>query len=289
MVNRKAGLRGKLEPKSFGLKYVHEYGLESDKGFPESLDVTRGITDWGMLGNGPDPTLTVHGGQPVGDCVVAGTVHNRMSKLSSYHEPTSDEVVQSYLDFTGGVDSGINMADWFKHLFDTGQIKGFAPVDFSSRMNLESAMAEFDGVLLGVQLPADADQQFEEGLPWTFDNSPTAGGHCVVLVKYDNTSSMDTVVTWGALQNAQVGWERVVDEAWVILTQEDLDRLGSKADALLADLRALPGSVSSTESIAIPPEVESFAFDLVIKELEAIAEHLIKVIEKLHQHKGKSI
>ena len=67
------------------------------------IDKTGGITDWGMGGNGPDPTLTANGGQPVGDCgPCACPMHADMLTAVLAGLPlgqntmTSDQVVDLY-------------------------------------------------------------------------------------------------------------------------------------------------------------------------------------------------
>src|ERR1700721_2273320 len=80
---RKAGLRGRLPKKApaerFNIQYLSAY-LPSPLPAPTyPVDVTAGITDWEMLGNGPDPTCTTHP-KGVGDCTFAGRQHNRIAK-----------------------------------------------------------------------------------------------------------------------------------------------------------------------------------------------------------------
>ena len=64
MPTRNAGLRGRLPKKPpaerFNIQYLSSY-LTSPLPAPAyPVDVTAGITDWQMLGNGPDPTCTTH-------------------------------------------------------------------------------------------------------------------------------------------------------------------------------------------------------------------------------------
>jgi hypothetical protein len=48
------------------------------------VDVSAGITDWGMLGNGPDPAAQAH---PAGvnDAAFAGLQHYRMRQMVDMH------------------------------------------------------------------------------------------------------------------------------------------------------------------------------------------------------------
>ena len=87
--SRVAGLTGCLPPlppaERLPVKYLHEY-LTGGLGAPSyPVDVTGGIgrTDWGMLGNGPDPTCTSHP-RGVGDCTFAGREHYHYAKAACY-------------------------------------------------------------------------------------------------------------------------------------------------------------------------------------------------------------
>jgi hypothetical protein len=104
--HRSPGKRGRL-PKlapadRFPLKYLKEY-TRSGQPLPAPsypVDVTNGITAWGMLGNGPDPTCTGHP-NGVGDCTFAGRQHYRMAKAARGQETetweTSNQLVAEYL------------------------------------------------------------------------------------------------------------------------------------------------------------------------------------------------
>jgi hypothetical protein len=71
---RTAGLRGRLPKKSpaerFNIQYLSAYLTAPLPAPAYPIDVTAGITDWEMLGNGPDPTCTTHP-KGVGDCTFA--------------------------------------------------------------------------------------------------------------------------------------------------------------------------------------------------------------------------
>ena len=77
---RVPGLRGRLPVKPPGERFAIEYLCAYLRGplpapsYP--VDVTGGIgdQDWGMLGNGPDPTCTTYP-NGVGDCAFAGSHH----------------------------------------------------------------------------------------------------------------------------------------------------------------------------------------------------------------------
>lgn len=225
---RTAGLRGLLPqrqgPERYAIKWAHEYALLAGPVYP--IDVGQGITDWGMLGN-----------DTYGDCGPAAVAHERML---AHGVPTAQDVIDIYLAYDHGQDQGVVLADFLLWLFQQGWIDGFAPVEPNT---IDSIMYSFRrGVLLGVSLTDDANDLFNQGRPWTVANGEQADpneGHAILKIKADSRSGNGTVVTWGADQIVEYGWEQAcIDEAWVLITKDD----ESMADfaALDADLRALP-------------------------------------------------
>jgi hypothetical protein len=101
------------------------------------------------------------------------------------------------------------------------------------------------GVILGVNLTDDANALFNAGQPWTVANGEQpdpAEGHAILKVGQQQPTGANgygTVVTWGALQEADWTWEQAcVEEAWAIVTKDDMGDVAFAA--LLADLQALP-------------------------------------------------
>jgi hypothetical protein len=249
---RTAGLRGRLPVKPvaerFPIQYLSSYLRAALPAPSYPLDVSAGITEWQMLGNGPDPTLTVNNGQPVGDCTFAGRQHLRMAKAAAGGETetweTTNQLVTEYLAFDHGKDQGANIADLLLAWYKAGKILAFAPVDHTDPSACDSAMEAFHGLYVGVSLTDDADELFGKGEPWTLANGEKPdpnNGHCIVKVKADG-QQLDTWVTWGALQESTVQWAAAcLDEAWAVVTTEDE---AAKLDmpALLADINALGGT-----------------------------------------------
>lgn len=252
---RIAGLRGRLPKKSpqerFNIQYLSSY-LRSPLPAPNyPVNVSAGITDWSMLGNGPDPTCTTHP-NGVGDCTFAGRQHNRMAKAGAGHEQeqweTSNQLVAEYLAYDHGQDLGANIADLLLNWYQTGKILAFAPVDHTHPENVDSAMTAFHGVYAGVNLTPDADQLFVDDMPWTTINGEQPDpqeGHCIVKVAADG-QQYDDWVTWGAIQRSTLDWTAAcVDEAWVLITEEDAEAANLDIDALKADIDTLGGTGGS--------------------------------------------
>ena len=247
---RTPGKRGRLPARApadrFALKYIHQYAVAPLPAPAYPADVSGGIADWGMLGNGPDPTCTTYP-NGVGDCTYAGRQHNRLCKAAADHLTetweTSNELVAEYLAYDHGQDDGAVIADLLLAWYKAGKILAFAPVDHTSPAQVDSAMQAFRGCYAGASLTDDADDLFSEGLPWgSASVTPDPqDGHCIVKVKADG-HQYDTWVTWGAEQRSTLAWTRnCLDECWVLITTEDE---AEKVDmpALLADINALGGT-----------------------------------------------
>jgi len=244
-MSRTPGLRGRKPQRQgedrFAIKWMHEY-LEATPTPAYPIDVSKGITDWGMLGN-----------DQVGDCVPAAIAHDRMLAGAA---PTTDEVVALYMKYDKNQDEGVVIADFLLWLFHQKLIEGFAPV---APATVDPIMAEFNrGILLGVSLTDDAEQLFTDGKPWTVANGETADpseGHGILLVKSQSVDGPKTVVTWGADQEYTLEWGKAcIDEAWAIVTKDDM---GDAAyAALLADLSALPHATDVPPPVAPPAPVE---------------------------------
>lgn len=252
---RTSGHRGRLPVKPpaerFPIQYLSSY-LRAPLPAPAyPVDVSSGITAWGMLGNGPDPTCITRP-DGVGDCTFAGRQHTKMAKAAAGGETeqweTSDQLVAEYLAYDHGQDQGANIADLLLSWYQAGTILAFAPVDHSEPTAVDTAMAAFHGAYVGVNLTDDADSLFGQGEPWTTADGQQAepsDGHCIVKVAADG-SQLDTWVTWGALQKSTLPWTAAcLDEAWVIITQEDADAANLDVTALRADIDALHGTGGS--------------------------------------------
>ena len=269
---RTAGLRGRLpvkpEGERFALGYLHQYLGQPLPAPSYPVDVSGGITAWGMLGNGPDPTCTTHP-DGVGDCTFAGREHAKRAKAAAGQEAeqweTSDSLVAEYLAYDHGQDVGANIADLLLAWYQAGKILAFAPVVHTDPAAVDAAMQAFHGAYCGVDLTDDADQLFEEGQAWTVANGEQpdpADGHCIVKVKAEGGAGLDTWVTWGALQDSTPVWtSECLGESWVIITSEDADAASLDIAALRADIDAL-GGTGGKESPAPAPAHVAFLAEL---------------------------
>lgn len=187
---------------------------------PASVDYYRKIgRDWGMLGN-----------DQYGDCTIAGAGHAIMAWNAEVAEPdpvpNAHQVLAQYMAITGGQDTGCVEANvltfWNRQgLFgDRDKIAAFVPVDIRNLVTIHQAIAFYGCAYIGVALPESAEQQFEQGQPWTVVNgSPVVGGHCVLLVGYDQNAVY--AVTWGAVVPVSYPWlATYMDECWAMIPEQ---------------------------------------------------------------------
>lgn len=226
---RNAGRRGLLPAQHVDLPAVHTLQAVRSELVPQSYDTSHAFTGWGMVGNGPDPTLTINDGQPVGDCFFAAVAHGLMNKalvqsnggyaldpeLVPVIQPTADHWVGLYLGYqnelspgktaTSGPDNGTEPVAGFKWLTAAGIIKRWGLVAPSK---LNEATYDHNGVLLACALDADAEQEFEHHQPWRnlpASVDPIEGGHAIYRVGF--TPRYGTEITWAEDQQAARAWE----------------------------------------------------------------------------------
>lgn len=226
------------------------------------LDVTGGRqVAWLMLGNGPDPTVTVQiPGFPdlantgAGDCFFAGVGHDEILAGGSVD---ADGTLSLYFRYDNDQDLGVNVANALLWLYQQGIVKAFAPVHPD---NVDSVMqVTSKGVLLGANLtPADMGD-FGQNPPVTWEVTPTNQpdpneGHCLYKVKSSSFGGDGAVITWGAEQPVGASWlAAAVEEQWIILTATDQAKLPTDEwNTLIAALDALPGA-TPPQSAPPPP------------------------------------
>lgn len=233
---------------------------------PSSGSVTMGLTEWGMLGNGPTPGNTSTYPTGVGNCGVAGTEHYRMAKAltkvtngaptyeSGFVVPTTQYTENLYFAYGRAMgesgakpDQGVTNATWCQYLYDQKLIDWYGELDTRDPNEIHAIMLACKGVLVGTQLNKEAEIQFANKEPWSVASTDPATptmGHDILLVEYELHVS-DTFVTWGAIQFATVAWESdCILDMWAMGTKEDADRAGYTFAAIKATIDAAKGSVT---------------------------------------------
>jgi hypothetical protein len=218
------------------------------------------VTDWGMLGNGPDDSVEPGFGG-AGDCVFAGGDHETlMLGAEGSHHPTftGAQAIADYSAVTGYVlgdestDRGTDVREALKYrkatgLVDAGghrhRIGAFLQLDKDLDQIFQAAYV-FGCVGIGIEFPESAMQQFDDGEAWdVVKGSPIDGGHYIPVVGRNGGNIV--VVTWGKTQEMTPAFfAKYCDEAWVYVSASALDADGKTPEGfdkaqLLADLKAL--------------------------------------------------
>jgi len=221
-----------------------------------SADFTSAVTDlvgtnWGMMLN-----------DQLGCCTCSDSGHTlmlRTANTGTWHYPSDADIMTMYRACSGydpsvpASDQGCDENVVCQYMMDTGlaghKSVGTAPIvtgrmDSAALERIRWGVQLFGAVRLGVNLPDNAEQQFDAGVPWTVVGTPEIdGGHDVPVVKYDGAYFY--VVTWGKLQKVSRDWLlQYVEEAHVEMYPDFLMSTGltpAKFDmnTLIADMREL--------------------------------------------------
>lgn len=256
-----------------GLRTLDYYAAGPLPAAPASVAVPS-VADWGMLGN-----------DTFGDCGVAGIDHGFMTTDAVLGQPaipaTTTDVVNYYLNYTGGQDVGVVLSDFLAYVKVNGflgrTVSAYAPVAVQDVPTLHFAVEAYDFAYCGITVHDGMEQAFSKGGAWDLESVSGAivGGHCIPVVGYD--SQYLYAVTWGKVQPiAYPAWARVADEAWAIITGEVTtagnDGRGINLDALQADLSQLAHPVA--------PPSPSPSLDGPLAELAALVRKLAATAEK---------
>lgn len=225
---------GKLAPvRPAGLKDLDTYFTSPLPAPPASVK-PPGIKNWGMLGNGPDPSVTWTGDgfnnqEGCGDCTKAGEAHAYDALTwdealdETKNHPSSNAVVSAYFAETGGQDSGLACGDVLQQAYHAGafgqKIDGYGVFDHTNQTLVKQIVATFGVVYIGIQCPASAQQQAIENKTWSVvPGSPIEGGHCVIIVGFSDEEGVYYIVSWGKLYKATYEFiEKYMDEAWALI------------------------------------------------------------------------
>lgn len=209
------------------------------------------ISTWWMLGN-----------DTVGDCVLAGAGHETMlwNKEAGHDITFTDKsVLSDYSAITGynpddpNSDQGTDVQAAASYRKKTGVADGkgqrhkvgaYLAITPGSKTELKQAMYLFSAVGVGINFPASAMTQFNNGKPWTVvSKSPIEGGHYIPAIGYD--SKYVYIVTWGKVQKASWGFiAKYMDEGIVYLSPEFLTAGESPEHFNLQQLNADLSSLS---------------------------------------------
>jgi len=225
-----------------GLRDLTYYSAGPLPAPPPSVAVPP-VADWGMDGN-----------DNWGDCGVAALQHGFMGAAADVHQgesfPSDQQVVDYYLKYTGGEDSGVVLSQFLAYARRAGYyghtVQAYAPVAVHDVPTLQFAINAYDFAYVGINVTEGMMDAVQGDGPWTWTaadlTGETVGGHCIILAGYD--SEWLYGVTWGStIRIAYPAWHQMSDEAWALIVGEEVkagtDGHGLNLAALQADLSQL--------------------------------------------------
>lgn len=203
---------------------------------PASFDHTDGFDGFEILGNGPDPTLTVNHGQPVGDCGFVMTVNaslvDALETGEPFTMPTSNEVVTDYFVFDHGQDVGVANPALFGYWNKVGlpwggKLHSWSDVNYHDFDEAMAATNAFGCLALEIVVWQEMMEQTNAGEPWDWnphtDTTPEGGHDVLAIAKLNGTEG--ELVTWGIRQKFTLAWwQHAVQGASVLLTDSQIER-----------------------------------------------------------------
>jgi len=205
--------------------------------YPENRDWLSQVSHWPMYLN-----------DRIGDCTCA-TVGHLIQVFNKYGQKldvqvTDNDVLNAYVAVsgydpaTGDNDNGAVVQDvlnyWRKSGVGGHKILAFAQVDFNNPDELRQAVNIFGNIYLGIDFPNTAMDQFDNDEPWdVVSGAYSEGGHAINAGYYDVSDGMWKIITWGKVQPmTQAFFDRYVEEAWVVISQEWLDAQGRNPEGI---------------------------------------------------------
>lgn len=190
---------------------------------PDKRDWLSKVTDWPMYGN-----------DSLGDCVWAMIGH-AIEAWTAYSTGAPVEVpeaalIKGYSDVTGydpsdpSTDQGTVLQDalsyWKKSGIAGHKILAFAKVDHYNPDEIKAALDVFGALMVGIQCPTSAMDQFNAGEPWDVVRGSTIeGGHAIHVGAFDPTRY--ELVTWAKVQDmTNLFADTYIDEIWAVITPE---------------------------------------------------------------------
>ena len=196
------------------------------------------------------------GNDRAGDCAFAASLHfvgvitgnagqpivpDTASALQNYARYTGYDIA------TGADDNGTVILDKNKRWMSDGliinqraaldRLDGFAPIEPGDLATLRHVIANFGGAELGLGMPADAEDVFAAGRPWTDTSGAPSLGHDVCVVDFDGPDWF-IIATWDRYQRASSAWVRkYMEEGFALLRRTWLrDNMRSPSGLTMAQL-----------------------------------------------------
>lgn len=198
---------------------------------PVGFSHSKLVSEWGMLGN-----------DQLGDCYWAGSDHETMLWTAIAGNQAQFTPPQTISDYAAGAgydpndpstDRGTVCTQGYDYRRNVGvvdlagnrhKIGSYVLLERGNWDQLLQSMYTFDVTGVGIEFPAIAMQQFQNGEPWDVveDDGGVDGGHYIVAVEHLSDDTIG-VVTWGKIQvMTRAFYEKYNDESYGIESLESL-------------------------------------------------------------------
>lgn len=192
----------------------------------------------------PEQAKQMYGNERYGNCVwamLANYIILTTCHTGSVVIPTLDDVLAGYSAVTGFNpgpppinDNGTAMTDAFDYMRTTGmaghKILAWAKIDHTDIRSRRLGVQLFGATCVGVQLPDNAEDQFDSGEPWEVDDAvPNPdSGHAILHPGYGSLGG--DYVSWAKWdQKAGAEWEsECIDEEYVLISDMWFDAVTNK-------------------------------------------------------------
>jgi hypothetical protein len=242
---RPAGRRGMLPRDTSKHALTFESYLYDQAALPAApltVDRMTKVASFPMYCNGPDPSNPPQIPDGIGDCTCAGILH-AISCMSAFSGRIpggavfdNNAAVSLYSAASGYVlgnestDNGATLASVCNVLMNVGvedvtgevhKLVAWCEVGDVTDNTLRKQILNLTGtVYMGFAMPTTAEEDFENGLPFT-PGGPGEDGHCMVEQYYTDVIDDQTLITWGAEQKANEAWMRKYTTEAIVLISED--------------------------------------------------------------------
>jgi hypothetical protein len=204
---------------------------------PESVD-------WSL----PVSAVPILGNDVCGDCAIATSLHAvqfMTANSGSMQLPTTSCAIQDYSELTGynpvtkANDTGLVLLTknqfWMKTGFtvndgtDIDKLDGFAQIEAGDIDSLMKALALFGPTELGLELPPDAEDAYEDAHTWVDTSGAVGGlgGHDTLIVGYYDQGAWFKIATWDGYVTASRAWiSKYMSEGTALLKRKWLNPSG---------------------------------------------------------------
>ena len=213
---RESGRRGKAPAETYGMQTLGAYVRSALPATPRSFDHSNRVNSYPMA-------LNSH----VDNSPLAAAIHfNQMAHAMAgevFQYPGDDAMLDLCNAFEvedGNLSIFEVLESWMVDGIFGTRLIGFVPLDINNRKEMSSACNAFGGVILGLDMPFSAEEQFDENEPWRLpmEDYEEGPGHAVLMTGA-NVFGID-VITWGTTQSMTWGfWEAYGREAWVAIPE----------------------------------------------------------------------